>query len=486
MRASSLGFILVISKVFEKIGSFALIVIAARILAKSEFGLFQAVSMYAILTVSIVTFALPAAHLYFLARADEKEGEDYASAVQLMLAVIGLVVGVIGAGLSYIILKEYDMLTAISAASYFLVYCAAATPASGFPNIMIASGHGRRASVSAILASAAAIAVSLSVAFATRKCWGILFGAAIGSIAQFVILYLSASKVVKISAFYHAKLTTLRRVWSYSFPLGLSNGINFVSRRIDAMVVTLAATVELYAVFSVGTIEVPVVPILVGAAWGTLVPRFSELLSRGAMNDAHDLWSRGIVKLASIILPVSTATFVFAEEIAVILFGDGFAGAAVPLRCYSFVTATRFMMIGALLSAGGHTAYQLKMSFWAVITTGVVASNAAFWGFPMWAGLGTVLGSAVSVMVGLFAVRRLYGYAWNIILPWRALAELFFGSLMILSAAYSVVSPISSALLRSAAGLGVSGIVIAILLHIRGYARYEWLRGTLRDALEKR
>lgn len=485
MKASGVGLVLAITKVLERLGSFVLIVAAARLLTQTDFGFFRIVSMYAILAVSIVTFGLPAGHLYFLAKVAPADRKKHASAVQFLLTGIGFLIGVIGAGVTYGFAWQAGLLERITATGFFFLYCVAATPAAGLPNLLVAINRARRASVLSIVASMSEIAITLTLAIATRESWGLLVGLGIGALFHYVILLTGIRRVLWIPLLPIVDRYTLRSVWQYTYPLGLSNAINFVSRRLDAVIVTLAASTQVFGIYSVGTIEVPVVPVLAGAALGALVPNLSCFLVDGKLDNARDLWHRGIVKLATVIIPVAAATFIFAEELIVLLFGEEFREAVVPLRCYSIVTASRFMLVGPFLAAGGHTTRQLQMSFSAVLTTAIVASLFAFSGFPLWAGVGAASGVIMAGIVGLNAVHRIYQYSFNEILPWRRLGELLFVSVIILGLGRSAVGQFASPLMRLGIGLGGSGILIAMMLHTRGYMTLTWLRGVLRAALAK-
>jgi O-antigen/teichoic acid export membrane protein len=255
------------------------------------------------------------------------------------------------------------------------------------PNLLVAEGLARRqAGLQVIRTIALTMATLVPLALQA-------------SVATVIVCYAAVRWVfgawvlVELRRLYHAEprvpvpLST-GAFWRFAIPIGMTEAIAILNQQLDRWLVLLALPAVRFAEYQVGAWQVPVIGTIaysVGAAYTPeLVKHFQAKDPQGALA----LWQKSIHKVSLIVLPVTMALVVGAEELVTLLFTKDYSDAASVFRFYSVLTFLRVASYGNVIVAAGRPTL-------AVRAAGLGLFYNALFGIPLVLSLGFV-GPAVA------------------------------------------------------------------------------------------
>jgi O-antigen/teichoic acid export membrane protein len=230
-----------------------------------------------------------------------------------------------------------------------------------------------------------------------------------------------------------------------ALPLGAAAIVSTLNAQIDRYVVGRLLGAAAFAEYGIGSIEVPLVPLVPYAVGATLAPHYVRLYAEGRRDDLLALWHAAVRKTTLVVVPLATLFLAMAEEVVEIVAGPAYARAAIPFRLYTLLLLHRVADFGALMQATGDSRTILLASLIAL------AGNALLT-YPATAGLGYAGAAAATVVATVPAIaffwarlcRRL-GVPFRRLLPWR-----FTFATLALSAAAAALARFASLGLGSA------------------------------------
>lgn len=198
----------------------------------------------------------------------------------------------------------------------------------------------------------------------------------------------------------------LKEVFSYGIPLSLSLSVNKLNRQIDKYMIAGLCAAEVFAVYSVGAIEIPLVPGIAYSVTAALIPTLVVLYDRRDDKTFVEYWHGAMTKVAAIMMPVFVFFFVLAEPAMRVLFSSGYSEAAIPFRIYLCLLPLRLCGYGAVVRSMGKTRPVLISAVAALVV------NAGL-NYPLYLLLGmagpalaTVLGQVTAVLILLAVIRK--------------------------------------------------------------------------------
>jgi O-antigen/teichoic acid export membrane protein len=133
----------------------------------------------------------------------------------------------------------------------------------------------------------------------------------------------------------------------------MTEAIALMNQQLDRWLVLLALPATRFAEYQVGAWQVPVIGTIaysVGAAYTPdLVRHFQAKDPYGALA----LWQKSIHKVSLVVLPITMALVVGAEELVTLLFTRDYVDAASVFRFYSVLTFLRVASYGNVIVAAG-------------------------------------------------------------------------------------------------------------------------------------
>jgi O-antigen/teichoic acid export membrane protein len=278
---------------------------------------------------------------------------------------------------------------------------AADLPFRLIPNLLVAEGLARRsASLQVLRTIALTLATLVPLALQASVPTVILCYAAVRWAFGGWVLY-ELARLYRGVPRVPVPLGT-REFWRFAIPIGMTEAIGILNQQLDRWLVLLALPAARFAEYQVGAWQVPVIGTIaysVGAAYTPeLVRHFQAKDPYGALG----VWQKSIHKVSLIVLPVTMALFVGAEELVTLLFTEDYAEAAVVFRYYSVITFLRVAAYGNVIVAAGRPPL-------AVRAAGLGLVYNALFGIPLVLSLGFV-GPAVAAACAFVLQVTTYVY----------------------------------------------------------------------------
>jgi O-antigen/teichoic acid export membrane protein len=216
---------------------------------------------------------------------------------------------------------------------------------------------------------------------------------------------------------------TLKELFAFGLPLSLSAIVGKLNVQLDKYLIITIAAAEVFAIYTVGATQIPLVPGIAYSVTTALVPTMVLAHGRGDNSGFVKLWHGAMTKVSLAMMPVFAGLFVLAEPLVRILFSAEYTEAAVPFRVYLFLLPLRLCAYGAVVRALGKTKPVL------IAAVAGLTANAAL-NYPMYALLGlagpavaSILAQLVSIVILLYVIRHQLSIGWKQVFPYRAVGH---------------------------------------------------------------
>jgi len=475
---------------------FAVNAILARAWSGPEFGLFCAVWVLGNTLVPVFLLGLPSALLYFYPRRQPAGSHRLVRQVAVCLAVSGLALASLlwvgGPGLARLFSLDAAPGSPELAATLtpFLPYVLAAVVGGYIDAALVASG---RVTQQAGLSLLAAVGVVAAAAWGLVAAWSVpqlllaLSAVGMGRLALGTVLVAAATRGGD-----GAPATRgLGELLGYAWTIGLNDAAGSLSRSVDRLVVLSLFSAQLFGLYHVGAIEVPV-SLLLAAAATVLVPEISRLHREGRYDEIATLWRGAVSRLSLIILPLFAFLLWFAGPLIAVYLPPQFAASRWVFAIFLLALPVRCAMYGPLLIGMGRARWALwgslgdlgaNLFLSLALARGLLAYR------PDWAFLGpavaTVLATYGQVAVLLLLIGRDFSRSVGQLLPWWSLGRLALGCLAGAALARAATLALDTAAWQLATGAAVYAALGAILLHQSRDSRRQ-VREALRAAFSRR
>jgi O-antigen/teichoic acid export membrane protein len=229
---------------------------------------------------------------------------------------------------------------------------AADLPFRLMPNLLVAEGLARRsAGLQVVRTILLTLATLVPLALEASVATVIVCYAAVRWVFGLWIFY-ELNRLYRGVSRVPVPLST-REFWRFAIPIGLTEAIATLNQQLDRWLILLALPAARFAEYQVGAWQVPVIGTIaysVGAAYTPeLVKHFQAKDPYGAIA----IWQKSIHKVSLIVLPVTMALVVGAEELVTLLFTKEYTEAAIVFRFYSVLTFLRVAAYGNVIVAAG-------------------------------------------------------------------------------------------------------------------------------------
>lgn len=273
------------------------------------------------------------------------------------------------------------------------------------PNLLIAEGRARQQAVLQVvrtiaLTAATLVPLALQASVTTVI---VVYAVVRWSFGPVVLWVLHAfyGRVERVRSPLDAK-----HLIAFALPLGATEMLGQINAQLDRWLVLLALPTLRFADYQAGAWQVPIVGTIaysVGAAYTSDLVR---LFQSNQPYAALELWKKGIRKTTLVVVPITMALVVSADELMPLMFTNAYASAADIFRCYSVLTFLRVAAFGNVLVAAGRPGlvvraaglgllYNVLLGIPLVLTIGFVGPA-----------LGAALGFILTVTTYIFLIAR--------------------------------------------------------------------------------
>jgi O-antigen/teichoic acid export membrane protein len=146
---------------------------------------------------------------------------------------------------------------------------------------------------------------------------------------------------------------SVRGLFAFALPLGATEALGQVNAQLDRWLVLLVLPGTRFADYQAGAWQVPIVGTIAYSVGAAYTPELVRLFQAREPYAALELWQRGIHKTALIVVPVTMALVVGADELMPLMFTKAYASSADIFRCYSVLSFLRVAAFGTVIVAAG-------------------------------------------------------------------------------------------------------------------------------------
>ena len=257
----------------------------------------------------------------------------------------------------------------------------------------------------------------------------------------------------------------LRDQARYSLPLSISTTLERIMRLADKAIISVLFDTATYAVYSVGTLRLPFVGLLVRPIMDTVRPKLARFWHEGRIEQFVLLWHDAIRRTALLIFPLTALFFVLAEPTVVLLFSTKYAESVLPFRMYLLGMPAQILVTGAVVGTMGKTRFLAGVQSAMIIPTiffGYILSLFVGWVGPA---IGLTLTLYLREITYLFGVTRYLRQKPSSILPWKQLARVF----LLAAGSGCAIYPVTKTNLSYILQIVIGGSVFVALYGALGY-----------------
>jgi O-antigen/teichoic acid export membrane protein len=354
-------------------------IILTRSLPKEDFSL---ISFLLLVYATVQTFGqlgLPDSVFYFF----EKLPKENRKSITLLIGKLLLYFALTGTAVLFLIgwlgaskegFHEARMLLWV-----FMLLLIFELPTILLPNVLIALDKAKNAAwLNVIVGISQFLAITLPVLFnqpVAVIAYGLLaygFGRMLFSAAIFFRQFKGERSVPLPKGI-------IRELFSYSVPLSIAQIFWSINRQIDKYVVQWFLPVTVFAEYTVGAWEIPIIPTIAYSVASVMMPQLVNYHLKGEKEKLLSLWFSSIRKVSVIVLPLVMVFIVTADEFIVMLFSEEYINAALPFRIYSLILLQRVASYSSMQKAIGSTKYITYAAIYVFMINGVLCIPLVLW-----------------------------------------------------------------------------------------------------------
>jgi O-antigen/teichoic acid export membrane protein len=207
-----------------------------------------------------------------------------------------------------------------------------------------------------------------------------------------------------------------------ALPYGVGGIIYIFQNDLHTYIVAGNFPASVYAIYSIGCFQVPLLSMLTGAFTSVMIPELAQLAAKGDSQGIIQIWSGAVRKLALVFVPICSLLFVVRNEFYAMLFPPEYASAASIFAVFLISLLMTILVPGAVLRAFNDLRfYQFKL-YSSLALAGLVLLNLGVrWGGLVGIIVTVICLQAFDVCVTLRVVTRRLGFGRR---NWRDLAPL--------------------------------------------------------------
>lgn len=306
-------------------------------------------------------------------------------------------------------------------------------PTIPIPNILIALDRAKGAAwYNLFVGLAQFMAIVVPLAFpnpVVGVTWG-LFGY---GVLRFVVSAAIFQRLFRHDEAPDLPKGTVKEVLHYSVPLSLAQVFWGLNRQVDKYVVQWFLPVSLFAVYSAGAYELPIIPGIAYSVASVMMPLLVSHHLKGERAALLALWEKSIKKITVIVVPLVMVFVLTAEEFIALLFPESYAPAAVPFRIYSFILLQRVASYSNMQKALGSTREITKAAIYLFGINAVLCIPFVLWFGMAGPPLASLIANIFSWWYALRVIQKLVKTSFREVFPWA-----FYGKTLFVAAVATI------------------------------------------------
>lgn len=414
---------------------FCILGILSRVLSKTDYGTYRQIFYIYNTFLLVFSVGLPKSFSYFLPQVNLEERSDLVRKINVVLFSAGLFISVFlffGADFISIVLNNKEVIIPLKCFSLVPVLM---LPTLGLEAILSSYRETKLVAFYLFVTkSIQLVCVALPLLLCKPTVLVAVMGITISSFLSCIIaLYVKGipyRHVVSVKSSIQYK-----DIIQYSLPLTLAGIAGIGINAADQFFISRFWGADVFADFSNGSLQIPIVGMMTAATGGVLMPLFTEMLTKGEdRKNILGIWKRTFLKSAMIIYPIVAFCIVFASTIIVFVFGQEYETSAIYFQIMSIANFFNIILFSPILLAMGairfyqnvHIILMLSVWLFEYISVLVIQSPVAITIISM-------LGIVAKVITFLYFISRKMGVSIIELIPQKEISYLMLLSMILLS-----------------------------------------------------
>ncbi len=354
-------------KVFSYLIILFIPIVLVRIFSKSDYGTYAQFLLIYMFFFRILRFGFNQALFYFLPKHEEYK-RYYIFNTYLFLLVLGVLNFLALAIFQTEIAGFFNSPDLGNLLPYCGVYILLMLVASPLESLFIID---TKAEIAATITIASEI---------VRGTMVLLFGLLFKSI-EFVIYGLLAFAILRFLLYtyvvfrsYRIKLnsqalTCFKKQFKYAMPMGVSGIIGTTGKRIDKFVLSMFFSPDIFAVYSVGSFNVPFINMFFQSVGEVVLPKGVKHVAKDNVDKFVELWQKLIIRFSFVGVGSFFALQLIAEDLITLVYTDQYLESVPVFRIIIFVILEQMLAYAIVLKSYGRTNKILQSNFIAFLVS---------------------------------------------------------------------------------------------------------------------
>lgn len=432
MRVRDRSLILLLSKSFNQAATIILSLILVRLVSKYTLGTYRQVMLIYMMLSTALSLQLHQSLYYFIPRYPlEARRKILGQSFALTLASSALIAALMYFGSDFLS-RRFNNPGLAPLIRILALYPFFECTLLLIPDFMISIDRPVRAGLYSLLDSGGRILVVVILVGAEfsleAALWGILFWGAL-------LCLIGCADLVRFCPAGPWKIDTrlLAQQFQYCWPLLLTTLIGTFNLLLDKFLISLYFDPEVYAVYSCGAFQLPVISLVTATLGTAIMPNLVDLIQHKKQTEAVVLWQEAARKGSLILFPCFIFFLIVGYDLMVFLFTPEYAEAAWPFRIYLFSLPFRIIIYTSLLRAMGKTR-PIAIGALLMLVSNLIFSVSLLHlgkgGFLSFVGpaVGTILSTWLNWIYLLYILKRVGKISLRTIMPWKELGAIFLTS----------------------------------------------------------
>lgn len=439
-------------------------IVMVRVLDQETFGAYKQIGLIASAALAILSLGLPPSLYYFVPRLPEKS--------QTFVVQTAIVFGIVGAigGLALVL---GDALLArafgpqLAQYSLWLGAMVALSITALLDIAMVVDRRVRLAAASSAVLDAIHGLLVVGAALIAQDLHWIMAAAILSLVLRVVVLVLYIRWRGRTMPRTARPQGALSEQFQYALPYYGASLIALAGEQFHAFYVATAYDAAQFAIYAIGTLQLPMIGHLMHSIGETIVLDGSKNYAEGNVQEMRRVWRRATYVLALILMPLFFVLEVFARDVIEVFFGAGYSASADVFRIFIVTLPLSILLGSTLLRATGDLKQMIAANTVALAVTAASLVLMIDWLGIAAAALSVVLGNlALTVIVTGRILKRLNATLAEY-LEWRSI-----GIVMVVAAGGALIGYYTTLPLpqwmRVVVGPGVAGGVYLAAIWLLG------------------
>jgi len=456
--------------------------VMARVLTAKDLATYRQTVLVFMFVAPLLQLGVTQGIYYFLPKETERIRGRVVDAL-VVLAIMGLLFGVvIGVGGNHYLAGEFSNPQVAELLLWMIPFAIITLPATLIAPVLVMRERVLLSSIFSVIRQLLIGACTLIPLLVWTNPEAPLIGHVLAGVITGILAIVVMIQATPRGAARPAFAEIKELVW-FSFPLGVASMVGAISMKLGNLIVSVSASPEIFAVFSMGARELPFIAIVTGAITSVLLPEMTRSFERNEARKALNLWKLAAIKASLVLFPVTAFLMVFAEDLVVLLFSSKYIASTGVFMVFLAMLPLRVFSFGSILVSAGASRFILwRTVIWAVVCFGLSLAFMQVFGI-----IGVALGILISQYLlafplNLWKIKNVTDSSYWKVVPIKEL-----GLIMALACLPLLVAIPASLLLGAPwslfLGAAIYGVLLAILYGVTGQVSLKGLHERIRRRL---